>query len=524
MNHAGVRRSCIRRGLLTAPPPRGPRDALLACRPRSCRAPVADPTDPPGRIGTMPSQVSADTPRRAPSRVGGGGARQAGCAAPSPGWRCWATRCVASSSPPSCTTRSAPCSTPARSRAVRGGHRRRRAGRRRRRLWGRCRSPTASTDLNASLVQGAAELLRRTPGVRPVLASCADLPALTGPDLGRLARGRPRRHQRRSSRTLRGSGRRCCVPPRRSGLHPGVRRRVPGGAPSALGMRDLDPRRGPGAAPRRRHPGGPGGAGRPCGVGAGRTHPLGAHHGIASEPERRRARRSRNAAGAGPRGPAPAPSRCGQLFLAVDFFAVDFLAVDFFAVDFFAVDFLAGAFFAALLLDFFAGAFFAASARLLRRRLLRRAAARLLGRAPSSPSSSSRRSTSSPSTSSRSTSWPPRRCSTSSPAPSSPCSWRRSSSRVGSLLGRTPPPSSPRRSQPCRPRSSWRRRRPSWPRRGLRAGQLRQLLRTGDDRLQVGAGGELRHRLLLRPHRCRRCAGCARSARRGPASRTSRSR
>ena len=42
--------------------------------------------------------------------------------------------------------------------------------------------PDGHTDLNASLVQGAAELLRRTPGVG-VLASCADLPALTGPDL-----------------------------------------------------------------------------------------------------------------------------------------------------------------------------------------------------------------------------------------------------------------------------------------------------------------------------------------------------
>lgn len=42
--------------------------------------------------------------------------------------------------------------------------------------------PDGHTDLNASLVQGAAELLRRTPGVG-VLASCADLPALTGADL-----------------------------------------------------------------------------------------------------------------------------------------------------------------------------------------------------------------------------------------------------------------------------------------------------------------------------------------------------
>ena len=42
--------------------------------------------------------------------------------------------------------------------------------------------PDGHTDLNPSLVQGAAELLRRTPGVG-VLAGCADLPALTGPDL-----------------------------------------------------------------------------------------------------------------------------------------------------------------------------------------------------------------------------------------------------------------------------------------------------------------------------------------------------
>ncbi len=38
------------------------------------------------------------------------------------------------------------------------------------------------TDLNASLVRGADEVLRRTPG-SAVLASCADLPALRGSDL-----------------------------------------------------------------------------------------------------------------------------------------------------------------------------------------------------------------------------------------------------------------------------------------------------------------------------------------------------
>ncbi len=42
--------------------------------------------------------------------------------------------------------------------------------------------PDGSSELNASLVQGAADLLRRTPGLG-VLACCADLPALDAADL-----------------------------------------------------------------------------------------------------------------------------------------------------------------------------------------------------------------------------------------------------------------------------------------------------------------------------------------------------
>ena len=47
-----------------------------------------------------------------------------------------------------------------------------------------------SGDLNATLVQGAAELLRTRPGLRPV-ALCADLPCLRAADLTRALRSAP---------------------------------------------------------------------------------------------------------------------------------------------------------------------------------------------------------------------------------------------------------------------------------------------------------------------------------------------
>jgi 2-phospho-L-lactate guanylyltransferase len=48
----------------------------------------------------------------------------------------------------------------------------------------------ASDDLNATLVQAAAELLRRHPGLR-VAAVCADLPALRGTDLSAVLEAAP---------------------------------------------------------------------------------------------------------------------------------------------------------------------------------------------------------------------------------------------------------------------------------------------------------------------------------------------
>jgi 2-phospho-L-lactate guanylyltransferase len=48
----------------------------------------------------------------------------------------------------------------------------------------------ASDDLNATLVQAAAELLRRHPGLR-VAAVCADLPALRGADLSAVLEAAP---------------------------------------------------------------------------------------------------------------------------------------------------------------------------------------------------------------------------------------------------------------------------------------------------------------------------------------------
>lgn len=51
----------------------------------------------------------------------------------------------------------------------------------------------AADDLNASLVQAAAELLRRHPGLR-VAALCADLPSLRPEDLGRVLEAAPEDH------------------------------------------------------------------------------------------------------------------------------------------------------------------------------------------------------------------------------------------------------------------------------------------------------------------------------------------
>lgn len=48
----------------------------------------------------------------------------------------------------------------------------------------------ASDDLNATLVQAAAEMARRHPGLR-VAAVCADLPALRGPDLSAVLDAAP---------------------------------------------------------------------------------------------------------------------------------------------------------------------------------------------------------------------------------------------------------------------------------------------------------------------------------------------
>ena len=85
-----------------------------------------------------------------------------------------------------------------------------------------------SEDLNATLVQAAAEVVRRWPGAVPV-ALCADLPGLRPDELAdvlaearRAGVGRPRRLR---ARPRRGRARRCT--PLRRPVRAGLRRRAP---------------------------------------------------------------------------------------------------------------------------------------------------------------------------------------------------------------------------------------------------------------------------------------------------------
>ena len=148
----------------------------------------------------------------------------------------------------------------------RGGHRRRARGRTRARPALGERVPVVPdaepTELNRALHRGVAEL-RAAPAPRGgrVLALCADLPALTPAPLADLLADAAPGAGRRSSPTTAGVGTTALPRPGAALFDPrfGAGSR---GRARRRGAVDLTAPAPPGAARRRRHPRGPGGAGR----------------------------------------------------------------------------------------------------------------------------------------------------------------------------------------------------------------------------------------------------------------------
>ena len=203
-------------------------------------------------------------------------------------------------------------------------------------------------DLNATLVQGAAELVRRAPGLRPV-ALCGDLPSLRPEELAAVLQDSAD-HRTAFLRDAAGTGTTLFAGADLDAFVPRFGR-ASGEAHLAAGAVEL---RTPDASSVRRDVDTPDDLLEALAVGAGpRTRWVAARAGLLGPSACLRRTRVE---GARPR--PDALDAVVQDFLAVDFFAVDFLAGAFFAgAVFLAAVFLAGAFFAVVV--FFAGAFFA---------------------------------------------------------------------------------------------------------------------------------------------------------------------